>query len=359
MARYTLNLSEIIETFMDDYLHDITMNPYDYIDDLVERAVPVIFSDRIDIYLVNEQAPEQKIVLREEDRMELLKKILKHYWDYETCSSVPYDFIFRLNKKLSEIMPYYNQLYASAELEFNPFNDVDYVREGNDSAVDKTIDDGRDVATKTGDDTEHITTGGSDETVTDGTGKKTGTESTQKTGTEQETTNGGGTNNTSTGGVKWDFFNDTPQGKVNWGNPNTPNESNSNPGLDEMDYLSRYEKHVDSGSHNNTTLTNNSTRNNTKNGTDTTTFNVTNKDDETETTTYGKTTTDKIDYNNTVDLKKDNQRDYTHQGAKSERVHGKMSQVSYSERLLMFRNTILNIDDMIIKELKELFFKII
>lgn len=345
MARYTLNLSEIVETFMDDYLHDITMNPYDYIDELVERAVPIIFSEKIEIYLVNQDAPQKKIAIREEDRMELLKKIIKHYWDYETCSSVPYDFIYRLNKKLSEIMPYYNQLYASAEIEFDPFNDVDYVKEGADSAIDKTIDDGKDVIKKTGDDTEHITTGGSDTTTTDGTAKKTGTEGNTGNVTGNETDNGGGTSNLHTGGVKWDYFNDTPQGSVS--------------GITEMDYLTKYEKHVDSGSDANTTTTTNNTKNTTKNSTDTTTFNVTDKDDETKTTDYGKTTTDKTDYNNTTDYKKDNQRDYTHNGQKSETVKGKYSTVSYSERLLLFRNTILNIDDMIIKELKELFFKII
>ena len=54
MARYTLNLSEIVETLMDDDLREITMNPYDYIDELVERAVPVIFSDKVKIFVFND-----------------------------------------------------------------------------------------------------------------------------------------------------------------------------------------------------------------------------------------------------------------------------------------------------------------
>ena len=45
MARYTLNLYEIVETLLDESMRDLTMNPYDYIDTLCEAVVPVIFSD--------------------------------------------------------------------------------------------------------------------------------------------------------------------------------------------------------------------------------------------------------------------------------------------------------------------------
>lgn len=74
----------------------------------------------------------------------LYKKILKHYYFDEIAHETAAKFIMRLNTKLDEILPYYNQLYASAALEFNPFYDVDYKREGNkedNNTVDSTRTD--------------------------------------------------------------------------------------------------------------------------------------------------------------------------------------------------------------------------
>lgn len=425
MARYTLNLSEIIETIMNDDLKQITMNPYDYIDDLVENAVPIIFSNRVPIYVINDSPTPEREEMREEDRKELLKKILKHYWDYEVCTATPYDFIFRINKKLSEIMPYFNRLYASAELEFDPFKDVDYqrqiktddVRTGHEESESDKLKTGKDTSTATktgtdnitsersgedvvdtdkdGNDTRTIKQTGKDTVTTDGEEKKTGTE--QLTLNTTAATTGGGSSNgtTNTGGVKWDFFNDTPQGRVNWGNDQIPDSSPApnGDGLPDgdhynMDYLTRYEKHVDAGSHNTnvTTTTNNSTTNNT--GTNTTTFNTKVENDvtqetaygnntedkivydsgETETTTYGNKTdtdytwnnevVDETVYNNNVNTQGEVDTRNVLDGLKTENVKGKMSTQSYSERLLLFRKTIINIDEMIIEALKELFFKI-
>lgn len=61
----------------------------------------------------------------------LYKKILSHYYFDEIAHETVGQFIMRLNTKLDEILPYYNQLYASAALEFNPLYDVDYTRTGN------------------------------------------------------------------------------------------------------------------------------------------------------------------------------------------------------------------------------------
>lgn len=61
----------------------------------------------------------------------LYPKILKHYYFDEIAHETAAHFIFRLNTKLDEILPYYNQLYNSALLEFNPFYDVDVHTVGN------------------------------------------------------------------------------------------------------------------------------------------------------------------------------------------------------------------------------------
>ncbi len=60
----------------------------------------------------------------------LYKKILKHYYFDEIAHETVGQFIMRLNTKLDELLPFYNLLYKSAALEFNPFYDVDYTRTG-------------------------------------------------------------------------------------------------------------------------------------------------------------------------------------------------------------------------------------
>ena len=60
----------------------------------------------------------------------ICQKILRHYYLREIGAETAGIWIFWMNTVLSEIMPYYNKLYASALLEFDPFNDVDYTRTG-------------------------------------------------------------------------------------------------------------------------------------------------------------------------------------------------------------------------------------
>lgn len=58
----------------------------------------------------------------------LCSKILKHYYLREIGAETVGVWKLWINTKLEEIMPYYNQLYLSAKLEFNPFHDVDLTR---------------------------------------------------------------------------------------------------------------------------------------------------------------------------------------------------------------------------------------
>ena len=67
----------------------------------------------------------------EKYRSVLCAKILKHYYTREIGMETAGLWMLWMNRRMEEIMPYYNQLYRSAQLEFNPFHDVDYYREGN------------------------------------------------------------------------------------------------------------------------------------------------------------------------------------------------------------------------------------
>ena len=61
-------------------------------------------------------------------RETICKKILKHYYLREICCETVGIWLLWLNTKFEEIMPYYNQLYESAKLKFEPFYDTDYKR---------------------------------------------------------------------------------------------------------------------------------------------------------------------------------------------------------------------------------------
>lgn len=73
-------------------------------------------------------------------------KILRHFYTREIGAETVGLWKHFLCRKLNEIMPYYNKLYQSELLEFNPFYDVDYTREGSregeDTNTGKSTDSG-------------------------------------------------------------------------------------------------------------------------------------------------------------------------------------------------------------------------
>lgn len=317
MSRYTLNLSEICGVITGMDTEETTGNPFDYIEDIIDTASPLLFSSRLNVY---DNA---------DDRDELYHKIIEHYWEYEVCTTTPNDFIRRLNRKMNEVMPYYNQRYESLKKEFDPFIDVDYTTNRESAAHNITVDDNNTDQKHTGTDKDNTTHRGQDETVAAHTGDDTvknditfdternenntsvldGETSSTNTRTENgtttvdnDTTGRSVTNETDTdvidtdtsntikrtengtttvdqdttlsksgtsaststgstsdhitdtaGGTSWDLYNDTPQGSIN--------------GITDLNYLTRYEKHTKEGP-TNTRAGTQSTSNNT-NGTTT------------------------------------------------------------------------------------------
>lgn len=78
----------------------------------------------------------------------LEQKILKRYYTREIGEETVELWKLRLDTRLNEIMPYYNKLYASELIEFNPLYNSNYTREGNkdgkvltDNSEDKTYND--------------------------------------------------------------------------------------------------------------------------------------------------------------------------------------------------------------------------
>lgn len=61
-------------------------------------------------------------------REELNTKIINHYMFMEIGQETFGQWLFRLKVALNEIMPRYNQLFYSADQDFNPIYNVDYVK---------------------------------------------------------------------------------------------------------------------------------------------------------------------------------------------------------------------------------------
>lgn len=116
----------------------------------------------------------------EEYRSVLCQKILKHYYLREICCETVGIWSLWMNTKLEEIMPYYNQLYESAKIKFNPMHDVDLTREHKR--------------------TENETTSGNRDTTNNNTTDVTSNSTTNRTTTSDEN--------------KKDLYSDTPQGAL-------------------------------------------------------------------------------------------------------------------------------------------------
>lgn len=105
MADYTIELRTICE--------DLAEMPGSAYKDVIPVAAPLLFNFDFPIF-------------DEEYRAVLEQKIIKHFYTREIAHETVGMFILRLDVKMNEIMPYYNELYKSAKLEFDPLTDVHY-----------------------------------------------------------------------------------------------------------------------------------------------------------------------------------------------------------------------------------------
>lgn len=112
MANYTTQLRTICESITG--LTEGAGN--NNTDSVIASARPLIFSFN---YPVVTETPKE----------ELETKIIRHYYMREIGCETYGQWKFFLENKMNEIMPYYNELYKSASLEFNPFEDVNYSKQ--------------------------------------------------------------------------------------------------------------------------------------------------------------------------------------------------------------------------------------
>lgn len=310
---------------------------------VIQSALPKIFDFDFPIY-------------DESYRNVLETKIIKHYYTREIGLETVGSWKFWLNKRLNEIMPYYNQLYKSTLLEFNPFYDFDYTRTGNKKGTHDETSTSHNTRT---DNLDESVTGNDTRLRTDNLSEST---SNTRTDNLKETTDGRTTitdTNTRTDNLQnkstrtdtnkhTDAYSDTPQGALTNVENNTYltnarliNETNKSEGTsnDTGTQKNEGESTTDSSfmKDNTGTQTNQGSRSNTG----------TQDVDETHSVDKKNTGTQKNDGDGT--------RNYSNTDDYLEHVAGKRNGTSYSEMLTEYRKTFLNIDMMVIDELGDLF----
>lgn len=227
---------------------------YSDVDAIIEGAYDKIFDSDIPFF-------------DEAYRLPLEKKILRHYYTREIGYETFGAWKLHLNNKMKEIMPYYNKLYNSELIEFNPMNDTDYYTDHSGSFTGNTVEDN---------------------------------ESTSNT-----TTSDSGSSDTDVSENVVSRFSDTPQGALSDLQSNTyMTNATINDRTSGTDH-----SYSDSGTNNNRSTA-------------------------------------------------DNVRNIRNTDAYIDHIAGKRGLSSYSKYLQEYRDTFLNIDNMVIKDLASLFFNL-
>lgn len=259
-------------------------------------------------------------IFDESYRTVLETKILKHYYTREIGLETVGLWKLKLDTKLNEIMPFYNQLYKSELIEFNPMYDVDLTRDHNLKREETTKQDATEKGTieKTG-------------SVDDNTHTETSDNQNNESTTDIQNTTGS-TSREQLGSSKthYDKYSDTPQGSLQ----NVQNDTYLTNARMINDTDSQMGETTVSG---NDTSKGTTTANSSTDGTNDTERNISTNDSE------EKSVSQNLNKNlNSID-------DYI------EHVKGKNGGVSYSAMLNEFRTTFLNIDMQVINELGDLF----
>lgn len=296
MSKYTTEVRYICET-----LAGLSESVgYADVEQVIKNCLPKVFDFNFPIF-------------DESYRSVLETKILRHYYTREIGLETVGLWKLKLSTKLNEIMPYYNKLYKSELIEFNPLYDVELTRER--KIEGKGTKDTENSENRSGSNNTE-TTQDNDSTVNE-TGGDNGTTTGTANGTQNQNTNGNGTN----------MYSDTPQGAIT--------------DLQAGRYLT------------------NATIDNVTNtfagaSSDTTTQTTENTNNSTVDSSGSVDGTTNSDFNSKMDgfsnTTLSNTEDYL------EHVIGSNGGESFSKRLNDYRSTFINIDMMVINELEDLFF---
>lgn len=171
MSKYTTEVRYICEHFSG--LSESV--GYNDVEQVIKNCLPKVFDFNFPIF-------------DESYRAVLETKILRHYYTREIGLETVGLWKLKLNTKLNEIMPYYNQLYKSELIDFNPLYDVDITRERE--------------------------TKGNGTKDTELSENSTNSNNTDRQFNGDENSNSNGTQNQNTVGNGNSMYSDTPQGSI-------------------------------------------------------------------------------------------------------------------------------------------------
>lgn len=338
MSKYTTELRFICETLC-GYTESQGLSK---VEEIISKSAPLIFDFDYPIFDENYKIP-------------LEKKIIRHYYLREIGFETLGIWKLKLNDKMNEIMPYFNQLYESELLKFNPLIDVDVKTTSNTAGTGNTDFSQSDIKNTTETETKKDVYSSAEHSAFKSSKSGTSTVENKNDGTltnSSSSSNSGTTSDNSTTSKSYDDnddYSDTPQGSV--GN------------LDNLTYLTNA-RHKHGNSSDTTTAKGTSSGELTSTSTDTSKSTTTNKETsaETDSSTDDKTfnSTDNVDSTRkgsssadvTSNTNTTNTQDYV------ENILGKRGGQTYSAMLNEFRKTFLNIDKMILDELSDLFMTI-
>ena len=249
------------------------------VESILKQAYPLIFDSDLGLY----NPDTNQVDTNSPHKEELFTKILRHYYTREIGLETAGLWKLKLNTRMREILPYYNQLYQSANIEYNPLLNIDVT----DTHDEDRTDDKSKVGTL-----DSTVTGTNDITQSNSYGQTTETQTPNHTTAEA--------------------YSDTPQGSLS--------------GVQDKTYLTSYKETTVTGGGDTIVGAQHSD-------------NLTTDQDTRTVTDTGTTATEDNKYTT----------DYTH------RKYGKDGTMTYQEMILKYRETFLNIDMMIIDELKDLF----
>lgn len=354
MSKYTTEVRFICET------ESGTTDPigFNTINDILTAAAPIIFNFDFPIFDENYRLP-------------LEIKILRHYYTREICEETVGLWKLRLQDKLNIIMPYYNKLYESELIQYNPLYDVDLTREHsmvnqgeNSSEVTGNTVKSEDTATEKYNDTSGESSKNSSTNSVNDVSNTSLNEISSNTSHQNEnasTSSSNTTDNETTSATKndsrTDKYSDTPQGSIN--NIDLVN----NAYLTNARIINEDETAGSSRTGTTGTTTSDSMS---ESGANTTSTSETNNYNGSE-NNASESSNVEINYseskdeentvkNSTTNVNKSNIGSVTNTEEYIEHVFGKQGSASKSKLLKEFRETFLNIDKMVIDELSTLFF---
>lgn len=336
MSKYTTEVRYICESYAG---YDESKG-YSSVDSILTTSAPMVFNFDFPIF-------------DEAYRLILEKKILRHFYTREISEETVGLWKLRLEDKMNLIMPYYNKLYNSELLNFNPLYDTDYTINHSGEGEDTLVETNNNTRTFNKDTGVDETTGNTRTLNTTETNTNTRTLNTSEGNNNTRTLNttDAESNSSANKNVRWDLFSDTPQGGINGITADADSVANNT-------YLTNARKITDDGTGSTSSRQLNQTGTIGDSGTKTNTGTIGDSGSRANTGTISDSGTRSSDMEERGTIGDSGGRNVNSSNLNSyiDRVSGKRGTMSYGKMIQEFRDSLLRIDEMIIKELNPLFF---